>query len=157
ASIVPRAQVGNWLYGVACNTARKAKAMNSRRRVNERRAGAGPRPDGPHERRQQLPALLGPGMRHPPAKYRTPPFLCDREGRSTRGAARQLGCPQGTVAGRLTRGRDLLARRLVRHGSTLVGGVVVAALSQPPATAAVPGPLLSSTVKAASLYAAGKG
>jgi DNA-directed RNA polymerase specialized sigma24 family protein len=31
ASIRPRALVGNWLYGVAHNTARKAKAMNRRR------------------------------------------------------------------------------------------------------------------------------
>src|ERR1700677_1464293 len=33
AAVVPRSQVGNWLYGVAVNTARKAKAMAHNRRV----------------------------------------------------------------------------------------------------------------------------
>src|SRR5262245_3901306 len=31
-SVVPRSLVGHWLYGVACKTARKARAMNDRRR-----------------------------------------------------------------------------------------------------------------------------
>src|SRR5262245_7472414 len=31
-SIVPRSRVGNWLYGVALNTAKKAAAMNRTRR-----------------------------------------------------------------------------------------------------------------------------
>src|SRR5262245_1000904 len=31
ASVRPRGMVGNWLYGVAHNTARQAKAMNLRR------------------------------------------------------------------------------------------------------------------------------
>src|SRR5262245_26299292 len=38
-TVVPRSQVGNWLYGVAQNTARKAKAMSGKRRVRERQAG----------------------------------------------------------------------------------------------------------------------
>src|SRR6516165_5196008 len=33
AGIRPRGMVGNWLYGVAQNTARKAKAMNQKRRA----------------------------------------------------------------------------------------------------------------------------
>jgi DNA-directed RNA polymerase specialized sigma24 family protein len=37
-SIVPRALVGPWLYGVAYNTALKAQAMNRKRRVKERLA-----------------------------------------------------------------------------------------------------------------------
>src|SRR5262249_34685453 len=38
ASVRPRALVGNWLYGVAHNTALKAKAMNSKRRAKEQQA-----------------------------------------------------------------------------------------------------------------------
>jgi RNA polymerase sigma factor (sigma-70 family) len=38
ATILPRSMVGNWLYGVAHNTALKAKAMNSKRRMKETEA-----------------------------------------------------------------------------------------------------------------------
>jgi len=38
ADVMPRSMVGNWLYGVAHNTALKAKAMNSKRRVKEKQA-----------------------------------------------------------------------------------------------------------------------
>ena len=35
-SVVPREMVGNWLYGVAYHTARKARALSARRRAKER-------------------------------------------------------------------------------------------------------------------------
>jgi RNA polymerase sigma factor (sigma-70 family) len=57
ASIRPRGMVGNWLYGVAHNTALKAKAMNNRRRTKEREAAARPKPEAsPGDWQQQ--ALL---------------------------------------------------------------------------------------------------
>src|SRR5437660_12250034 len=38
STIRPRELVGNWLYGVACRTAMKALAMNTKRRSKECRA-----------------------------------------------------------------------------------------------------------------------
>src|SRR5205823_7312769 len=49
ATVVPRALVGNWLYGVAYHTALKARAETSQRRVKERKAAAMPRADAPTE------------------------------------------------------------------------------------------------------------
>ena len=39
ASVMPREKLGNWLYGVAYQTAMKARATRARRRVRERPAG----------------------------------------------------------------------------------------------------------------------
>src|SRR5262245_49668517 len=45
ASVVPREMVGNWLYGVACRTASKAKSLAARRREKEREVRQTPRPE----------------------------------------------------------------------------------------------------------------
>src|SRR5580704_8612117 len=52
-SIRPRGMVGNWLYGVAHNTARKAKVMNNRMRTREREAAARSKPEAVSEDWQQ--------------------------------------------------------------------------------------------------------
>ena len=53
-----------------------------------------------------------------PDIYRIAIILCDLEGCTRKEAARRLKIPEGTVAGRLTRGRALLADRLTRRGLT---------------------------------------
>src|SRR5436190_933782 len=63
-----------------------------------------------------------------PEKYRVPIVLCDLEQKSHKEAARQLGWPQVTLSGRLSRGRDLLATRLSRRGVPLVGGTLAVLL-----------------------------
>src|SRR5262249_11757706 len=70
--------------------------------------------------------------------------------------ARLLGVPEGTVASRLVRARSLLAKRLTRRGVALSAGALAAALSQSGASAAVPASGGDSTIRAASLFAAGR-
>ncbi|MBI3408636.1 MAG: RNA polymerase sigma factor [Planctomycetes bacterium] len=154
-AIRPRGMVGNWLYGVAQNTARKAKVMNTRMRARERQAGARPKPEAASEDWQEQQALMDQELQALPDKYRAAIVLCDLEGKSIKEAARHLGCPPATIGTRLARGRSLLARRLARRGLTLSGGVIATVLSQNAASASVPLPLVNSTVKAASLFAAG--
>jgi RNA polymerase sigma-70 factor (ECF subfamily) len=149
-TIRPRGMVGNWLYGVANNTARKAKAMSDRRRVKEREAAVRPGPAAPPPDGTHLRAVLDYELRALSDKYRVPIVLCDLEGASIREAARRLGCPPGTVGTRLVRGRRLLAARLTRHGLIFSGGAFAAALSATAAPAGVPAPLVISTVKAAA-------
>jgi hypothetical protein len=74
--------VGNWLYGVAQNTALKAKAMGSKRRAKEREAAARTKPNAPAEVSNQLLALLDQQLQALPDKYRAPIVLCDLEGKS---------------------------------------------------------------------------
>jgi RNA polymerase sigma factor (sigma-70 family) len=156
-SVVPRALVGNWLYGVAHSTALKAKAMNRKRRAKEREAAAMPRPETPNEAWPQLRAVLDEELRRLPDKYRVPIVLCDLEGKPVKEAARQLGWPQGTVASRLSRGRARLAQRLARRGLAVSGGALAAWLARGAASACVPGPVMMATLKAASFVAAGQG
>jgi RNA polymerase sigma factor (sigma-70 family) len=113
-SIAPRHAVGNWLYGVAYRTALKARAAASRRRAMERRA-AERRQDGRAAPPEPAP-LLYHEIHRLPEKYRAVFVLCDLECKTRKEAARELGWPEGTVAGRLVRARALLARRLKRYG-----------------------------------------
>jgi RNA polymerase sigma factor (sigma-70 family) len=155
-SIRPRGMVGNWLYGVAQNTARKAKAMNSRMRAREREMAARPKPAATSQDWQQQQALLDQELQALPDKYRAPIVLCDLEGKSIKEAARHLDCPPGTIGTRLARGRRMLARRLVRRGLILSAGAIATVLPQNAASASVSLPLLTSTIKAACLLASGQ-
>jgi RNA polymerase sigma factor (sigma-70 family) len=155
ASLRPRSMVGNWLYGVAHNTALKARAMNTRKSIKEREAAFQSRTPPTPEANQRLLALLDQELKFLPDKYRAAIVLCDLEGESIKDAARQLRLPMGTVGTRLARGRRLLARRFARHGLAL-SSASLAALTSQAASASVPVSLASTTLKAASLFAAGK-
>src|SRR5207302_2995660 len=105
---------------------------------------------------RDLRPLLDQELNRLPDKYRVAVVLCDLEGRTRRDVARQLGIPAGTLSGRLTAARALLAKRLARHGLALSAGALTAALSQGPASASVPSPLVASTVGAGTAVAAGQ-
>ena len=156
ASIRPRGMVSNWLYGVAHNTALKAKAMNHQRQRKEKEAGTMPKGGQSEEVWMQVQSLVDAELSLLPDKYRVPIVLCDLEGKTIKEATHHLGWPQGTVASRLTRGRALLARRLSKHGVLLSTGLLAGALSQGAAMASVPATLTLATVQAGCLLAAGK-
>jgi RNA polymerase sigma factor (sigma-70 family) len=147
-SIVPRARVGNWLYGVAHRTALKARAMNRLRRDRERRAALPPEPP-PANVLQDLLARLDDALSRLPAKYRAPVVLCHLEEKSIQEAARQLGCPPGTVASRLARAREMLGKRLAGRGAPAQGAALTSALAHG-AAPAVPASLNASTLQAAA-------
>jgi RNA polymerase sigma factor (sigma-70 family) len=155
SSLTGRIVLGDWLHGVARRTAFSVRRACARRRAKEQ---AMARPDVQEETIQNdwLP-LLDEELSRLPENYRLPIVLCDLEGKTRREAADRLGWPEGTVAGRLARGRALLARRLVRHGSAVSSSSLAAALAQNAASASVSETLLHSTARAASLLGAGTG
>jgi RNA polymerase sigma factor (sigma-70 family) len=154
-SLKKRESVGNWLYGVAYRTALQARNKKLRRRRKEGEV----RVQVPGESvvdaasRPEIQALLDQELSRLPEKYREPIVLCDLLGKTKRQAAKELACPEGTVASRLGRGRALLRKRLSRSGADLGLGTVVLGqnIAQP-----VPTALASATVKAATLIAAGQ-
>src|SRR5947209_2918028 len=103
ASIVPREMVGNWLYGVAHLTARKARAMNAKRQTREKQVQDMPEPAAAEPNLwQDLQPLLDQELSRLPDKYRVAIVLCDLEGKTRKEVARQLKIPEGTLSSRLS-------------------------------------------------------
>ena len=91
-----------------------------------------------------------------PAKYREPLVLCELQGASRADAAKTLRIPEGTLSSRLARGRDLLRRRLLKHGTLLpAGGLAALFTAGGLGRAAVPAALLAKTSELAAVVATG--
>jgi len=150
-SVRRKEMVANWLYGVAHQTALKARATVGTRKRREAQVVMMPEPAvaEPAQWDELLP-ILDEEVSRLPANYRAAVVLCELEGKTRKEAARQLGVPEGTVAGWVARARAMLSKRFCRRGVMFSGGSVVMALS-----ASAPLALVASTVKAASLFAAG--
>jgi RNA polymerase sigma factor (sigma-70 family) len=160
ASLRKRKSVAGWLHVAAHKTAQKARQMTRRRFERERQVTVMPEPEARTAEQtngSELKDLLDDALSHLPERYRSVVVLCDLQEKTRPQAARQLGLPEGTVGSRLARGRALLAKRLARRGLAVSGAAVAALLSKQTVSAAVPGPLLSSTIRVAGLLALGEG
>ncbi|HZU34918.1 MAG TPA: sigma-70 family RNA polymerase sigma factor, partial [Gemmataceae bacterium] len=156
ASVTPRHMVANWLYGVAHQTALNARASAARRRARERQVTEMPEPASPEQNLwHDLQPILDQELSRLPAKYRSAIVLCDLEGKTRKEAAKQFGVPEGTLSGWLTRGRAMLAKRLARQGLAVTGGALAAVLVPSTLAAGAPASAVSTTIRAASLWAAG--
>ncbi len=156
-SIASPELLANWLYGVAHQTALKARATAAKRKTREMQVKQMPEPAAAENKLwNDLQPLLDQELSRLSDKYRSAIVLCDLEGKTRKEAARQLGVPEGTLAARLARGRKMLALRLARHGLAVSCGSLAAALAENTASASVPSGVVGATVKAASLVAAGQ-
>ena len=149
--------LGNWLYGVALRTARKARGRLARRRRSEedgavRRPEAGldrRRPIGRSIDREQAEALHGEIDRLPrclPPAGRA--LLLRGPHRSTRRRGGSAARP-GRVRSRLARAREKLRRGLTRRGVVLPAAALAAVLAPRSASASVSSPLCDTTTRAA--------
>ena len=145
-------RLGPWLYGVACRVAMKARARAAR--LAEYRT----------EVREMIPDFNAPAavpdwlpvldteLAALPAKYRDALVMCELEGASRADAAKTLGVPEGTLSSRLARGRELLRRRLLKHGALLpAGGLVSLFTANGVGRATVPAVLLTRTSELATI------
>ena len=146
-AVAPGHLLGPWLYSVAYRTAMKAKSTAARRRARE-----APLPDDLHAGEtvndgDDLAGRLDREIQGLPERYRAAIVLCELQGLSYREAAERLGVKEGTLGGRLSRARGLLARRLRLRGIG-VAAVPLAAAVADSLSASVPRALLRSTVQA---------
>jgi RNA polymerase sigma factor (sigma-70 family) len=141
--------VAGWLYRVAYRIALKGKAGAARRKQHESRfPGTTARAPSDDLVWQDLRPILDEEVNRLPDKYRHPFVLCYLEGKSNTEAARQLGCPPGTIATRLAWARERLRSRLTRRGVELSLASLAAALAAEAARAAPPALLVEGTVQA---------
>jgi len=154
ASLRRTGRMDSWLYNVAVHVSLDAKKSAMRRRMHEREAiSERTRPDADPEAWERLRPILDEELVHLPDRYRQPLISCYLDGKTVEQAAEDLGCPVGTLATRLFRGRELLRTRLVQRGAAVTGaalGVVLAAH-------AVPAVKLSSALVAWTSQAAAEG
>src|SRR5262245_55824444 len=157
ASIQKRASVGSWLHGVAYRTALKARAQSATRQKNEARSPPRTTSEPDDLTWREMQEILHEELTGLAERYRVPLVACYLEGKTQDEAGAQLGLAKSTLKERLERGRSLLRSRLLRRG--LGPAAVLLATAWPSATSAacLPATLASSTIKVASLYAAGQG
>jgi uncharacterized protein (TIGR03067 family) len=114
----PREAIGGWLHGVATRVALKARAQRTHRQARETELGGGVEAqtsaDGDPD--CDVAELIHRAIAKLPEVYRAAVIACDLEGLSRQAAAARLGWKEGTLSGRLSRARNLLARRLRRSG-----------------------------------------
>jgi RNA polymerase sigma factor (sigma-70 family) len=144
ATIASRGSVVAWLYRVA----RRVSVRLARQRARLPASAALdhlPGRDQPDTATGEFAETLCAEVDRLPERYRVPILLCFVEGLTHAEAARRTGWPLGTVAGRLARAKELLARRLSRRG------VALGALALPVAG----GNFVGSTAQAATAFVAG--
>ena len=143
------ASLKSWLYRVAHRIAVRGSKIATRQRQREQKVARTEVARPQIEIEPDIRLILLKEIARLPEKYRMPVLLCYFEGMTEESAAVRMGCPLGTVSGRLSRARDLLRTRLTRRGVALSTGLFAAAFSSEAVSAEVPASLVGSTVTAA--------
>jgi RNA polymerase sigma factor (sigma-70 family) len=159
AALGRRECVGGWLYRVASHIALRARAAASRRSRREQACPARPvHTVDPVEEAagRELRRAIDEEVNRLPAKYRVPFVLCHLDGRSNAEAARELGCPVGTVESWLARARRRLRDGLARRGVVLPAGMFAAEWTALTAPSEVSAALATTTARAAFLVTTGQ-
>jgi RNA polymerase sigma factor (sigma-70 family) len=154
AAVRKRHSLASWLFGTARRVSLKVRTQSARRRAHERQAPA-MRPPQSEPETHELRPVLHEELGRLPEKYQAPLILCYLQGKSNAEAAQELGCPKGTVQGRLARARALLQKRLKRRGISLSAVLPAALVTSAVVRAEVPGQLVETTLKHALLAAGG--
>jgi RNA polymerase sigma factor (sigma-70 family) len=150
-----RGSVASWLHRVAYRVAMEARRQAARRTAREV-------PVMEHHLTRlgddaawgELRPVLDEELCRLPEKYRAPVVLCYLQGMSNSEAARELGCPSGTVVTRLAWARSRLRKRLTQRGLSASAGLLASGFVQRIEAAALPPFLIDTTIRTSLLMAA---
>jgi RNA polymerase sigma factor (sigma-70 family) len=150
ASIRRPAALASWLHGVAWRVANKARSRLGPVLPGSARAAAPVADPAQQAAWRELGAVLEDEVARLPEGCRDAILLCYWQGLTNDKAARQLGCPPGTLKTRLARARGLLHQRLTARGVTLPVGAVAVLLAPGGSEATVPARLTAAATALAS-------
>jgi RNA polymerase sigma factor (sigma-70 family) len=154
-SIGRREAVASWLYKVAFRIALRLRDRSVRHRlVPLEGQPEAQNPKGTQRPEADVRMALDEEVSRLPDKYRTAVVLCYLEGKTNTEAARELGCPRGTIDSRLAWARERLRHRLTRRGVTLGVPGLLGLLAPAPAPAGMSSILARSTTHLAVVFAA---
>jgi RNA polymerase sigma factor (sigma-70 family) len=142
-----RQSLAAWLHSVAFRIALRVRKSQQRSRDLHMPVRTAPDPLDELTAREYL-TIIDEELAKLPEKYRLPLLLCHRVGLTQDEAAERLHLCQGTLKGRLERGRRELRRRLARRGVAL-GATLAALMPLEQAALAVPHALIRTTSIAA--------
>jgi RNA polymerase sigma factor (sigma-70 family) len=146
-SIRQKMALPNWLYRVAVRISlrqrSKAQKHSSEQLPSDVAVEMNPADEAAW---REAAEVLDRELHGLPESYRLPLLLCCIGGRSCEEAAAELGCPVGTLAVRVMRGREMLRKRLVRRGLLLGASFLASQAIWTNARAAVSQQLLANTV-----------
>lgn len=146
--------LAGWLHAVALRVGLKARGKALLRHQREREAGM-MRPNEHNADWQQLQPVLDEELGRLADNFRLPIVLCCIEGKTNEEAAAELGWTNGEVRSRLTKGREILRRRLSRQGIALSIGLLFALITERSLAVPLSPATVSSTVSAARALTSG--
>jgi RNA polymerase sigma factor (sigma-70 family) len=157
ASLKRRTSVVGWLHNLARNVCRNAQRARAARKKHERGAAEmNIWNSAETDAWNGIKDILDDELSQLPEKYRMPIILFYLEGRSQTEIAELLNTKQPTVATQIKRGRELLSKRMRRHGIEIGVAMLAATMTANAHAASVPATFAATTAKAATMFAAGE-
>lgn len=141
--------LAGWVHGIAFRVARKARQTRYQHTHRLHVLATMPKSNNSTDADKDLKEIIDSEVARLPAPYREAVALCELQEKTLDEAAKELGWPVGTVAGRLSRARAMLKTRLARHGFT---AIAVTTFLQTAVSASPSEALLERTVQSAVLH-----
>jgi len=141
--------LSGWLYRVALRIALRARTSSSVRARSIHVNTTATESQTPNNSLEwsELREILDEEVNKLPERFRTAVVLCYLSGKSTEDAAKEIGCPRGTILSRLANARKRLQGGLSRRGYAIPATLLASGLASETAPAALNANLVALAMK----------